>query len=76
MTKDEIAQSLYEMNKELVNKRWLLKGLTSNVDYKRDMYIWFSLVSAKMAMGALKQKINPMNVEHYQQLVKPHWYDR
>ena len=27
------------MNKELVNKRWLLKGLTSNVDYKRDMYI-------------------------------------
>lgn len=76
LTKDEIANALYEMNKELVNKRWLLKGLTSSVDYKRDMYIWFSLVSAKMAMGALKQKINPMNVEHYQQLVKPHWYDR
>jgi anaerobic magnesium-protoporphyrin IX monomethyl ester cyclase len=76
MTKDEIAQSLYEMNKELVNKRWLLKGLTSDVDYKRDMYIWFSLVSAKMAVGALKQRINPMNVEHHQQLVTPHWYDR
>jgi anaerobic magnesium-protoporphyrin IX monomethyl ester cyclase len=76
MTKDEIAQSLYEMNKVLVNKRWLLRGLTSKIDYKRDMYIWFAMVSAKMAAGALKERINPLNVEHYQQLVKPHWYER
>ena len=27
-------------------------------------------------VDALKKRINPFNVEHYQSLVKPHWYDR
>ncbi len=76
MTKDEIAWELYKLNKELVNKRWLMRGLSSRVPYKRDMYIWFTKVSAAMAVDALKQKLNPLNVEHYQQLVKPYWYDR
>jgi len=76
MTRHEIADALYQMNKELVNKRWLMRGLTSKVPYKRDMYIWFSKVSASMAVDALKKRINPFNVEHYQSLVKPHWYDR
>jgi len=75
LSRDEIAWALYEMNKEFVNKRWLLRGLTSRVDYKRDMYIWFAKVSAKMALQALKERVNPLDVGHYQQLVKPHWYD-
>jgi len=76
MTKDEIAMELYRINKAMVNKRWLLRGLTSRVPYKRDMYIWFAKVSATMAIEAMKKKINPLNVEHYQQLVAPYWYDR
>ncbi len=76
MTKHEIEQALYEMNKQFVNTRWILKGLTSRVDYKRDMYIWFAKVSAMMALSALKQRINPMDVSHYQNLVKPSWYDQ
>lgn len=75
MDRFEIAEHLYEMNKQLVNKRWLLKGLTSRVPYKRDMYIWFSKVSAAMALDALKKRINPFEVEHYQQLVTPEWYE-
>ena len=75
MTKDEIAMELYRMNKKFVNRKWLLRGLFSRVDYKRDMYIWFTKVSAKMAVEAIKQRINPLNVEHYQSLVKPEWYD-
>jgi anaerobic magnesium-protoporphyrin IX monomethyl ester cyclase len=75
MTKDEIAWALYEMNKKFVNTRWMLRGLTSRIDYKRDMYIWFTKVSAKLAFEAIKKKINPLNVEHYQGLVKPNWYD-
>ena len=75
MTKDEIAWALYEMNKKFVNTRWLLRGLTNRVDYKRDMYIWFTKVSIKQAFEAMKQRINPLNVEHYQSLVKPEWYD-
>lgn len=76
MTRHEIAQALYEMNKKLVNTRWLLRGLKSREPYKRDMYIWFAIVSARMALDAVKQRINPFQVEHYQKLVKPAWYDR
>jgi len=63
------------MNKEFVNPRWMLRGLMSRVPYKRDMYIWFTKVSAMMALDALKKRISPLSVEHYQQLVKPVWYD-
>ena len=75
MTKDEIAQELYRMNEQFVNRKWLARGLFSKVDYKRDMYIWFTKVSMKMAFEAIKERINPFNVEHYQALVKPEWYD-
>ena len=74
MTRDEIAQALYEMNKQFVNNRWLARGLLSRVPYKRDMYIWFAKVSAKMAWGAVKERVNPLKVENYQQLVAPEWY--
>jgi anaerobic magnesium-protoporphyrin IX monomethyl ester cyclase len=76
MTRDEIAESLYRMNKEFVNNKWLMRGLLSKVPYKRDMYLWFTKVSASMAIDAIKQRINPLDVEHYQQLVTPEWYDR
>ncbi|MCP4809366.1 MAG: radical SAM protein [Proteobacteria bacterium] len=75
MTRDEISMELYRMNKKFVNPRWILRGLTSKVDYKRDMYIWFAKVSAQMAAGAIKKKLSPLDVSHYQALVKPAWYD-
>ncbi|MEE2752315.1 MAG: radical SAM protein, partial [Myxococcota bacterium] len=75
LNKDEIADALYKMNKKVVNTRWLLKGLSSPVDYKRDMYIWFAKVSATMAWEAVKRKVNPLDVGFHQQLVKPNWYD-
>jgi len=76
MNKDEIAEEIWRLNRALVNNRWLVKGLLSRVPYKRDMYIWFTKVSAAMALEAVKRRINPLDVEHYQQLVKPAWYDR
>lgn len=75
MTRHEIAEALYRMNQEFVNNKWLMRGLLSRVPYKRDMYMWFTKVSAAMAIDAIKQRINPLNVEHYQQLVTPDWYD-
>ena len=75
MTRDEIAMALYRMNKQFVNTPWILRGLMSKVPYKRDMYMWFLKVSSMMALDALKERISPLNVEHYQQLVTPDWYD-
>jgi len=75
MTRHEIADELYRMNKKFVNARWMLKGMLSRESYKRDMYIWFAKVSAAMAIDTARQRLNPFKVEHYQQLIKPDWYD-
>ncbi len=75
LTRHEIADALYDMNKQFVNTKWLMRGLFNPVDYKRDMYRWFAKVSASMAFDALKKRVNPLDVGHYQQLVKPDWYD-
>jgi anaerobic magnesium-protoporphyrin IX monomethyl ester cyclase len=75
MNRLEIADELYRMNKKFINPRWMLKGMMSKERYKRDMYIWFTKVSASMAIDMAKQRLNPFKVEHYQQLVKPRWYD-
>ena len=75
LSRDEIAAELYRMNKKFVNVPWLLKGLTSEVPYKRDMYRWFLKVSVKQAFEAVKHKVNPLDVGHHQRLVKPAWYD-
>jgi anaerobic magnesium-protoporphyrin IX monomethyl ester cyclase len=75
MNRTEIAEALYRMNGEFVNNKWLLKGLTSRVPYKRDMYMWFLKVSASMAVDNVKQRLNPLAAENYQQLVTPEWYD-
>jgi hypothetical protein len=76
MTRDEITMAIYGMNKAFVNTPWLLKGLFHKVPYKRDMYRWFAKVTAKQAFGALKERINPLSVEHYQRLVTPQWYEQ
>ena len=75
LNRDEIAYELHKMNKQFVNPKWMLKGLFSKESYKRDMYIWFALVSAKMAFDVTKQRLNPFKVEHYQALHKPPWYN-
>ncbi len=75
MTRDEIARELHRMNKVFVNPRWMLKGLFSKESYKRDMYIWFTKVSATMWLDVAKKRLNPFRVEHYQQLVEPSWYN-
>jgi anaerobic magnesium-protoporphyrin IX monomethyl ester cyclase len=75
LTRNEIGNALYEMNKEFVNTPWMLKGLLSKVPYKRDMYMWFVKVSAMMAVDAVKKRISPLDVEHYQNLVQPDWYE-
>ena len=75
MTRDEIAESIYRMNKKFVNTRWLARGLFHKVPYKRDMYRWFAKVSAKQAIEAIKRRISPLDVGHYQRLVEPAWYE-
>lgn len=75
MTRDEIAEAMHRMNRTFVNPRWLVKGLFSRSRYKRDMYTWFLIVSARMGWDVVKQRLDPFRAEHYQQLVTPDWYE-
>jgi anaerobic magnesium-protoporphyrin IX monomethyl ester cyclase len=75
MNRDEIAAEIYRMNGQFVNPRWLAKGLWHKVPYKRDMYRWFAKVSAKQAWEAVKSRVSPTDVGHYQRLVTPSWYE-
>jgi len=75
MSRDEIAEAMHQLNQSFVNPRWLLKGLASREPYKRDMYIWFAMVSARMAWDVARQRLNPFRPEHYQRLLTPDWYE-
>ncbi len=74
LTRQEIAEAMADMDRVFVNPRWLLKGFFSRTPYRRDMYRWFAIVSARMALDNLKQRLNPLDPEHYQALVEPDWY--
>ncbi len=75
LTRDEIADALYELNKIFVNPRWLIRGMLSPVRYRRAMYTWFAIVSARMALDSLRMRLDPFKVRSYQRLVTPPWYE-
>ena len=75
LSRDEISWQIYEMNKQLVTPKWLMRGLTDKTQYRRDMYRWWAKVAANMALDMVKQRVNPFKSRDYMNLVKPVWYD-
>jgi len=76
LTRQEISSLIYEANKEFINIRWLLKGLLSRDKYKRNIYIWWFLVTIRLFFDAVLRLLNPFRREIYTNLVKPKWYDK
>ncbi len=76
MSREEIDAGIIELNKSYVGLRWLMKGLCSRNNYRRNMFLWWALVMARVFAGSVKQFINPFKAERYTHLVKPDWYDR
>lgn len=79
MTREEIIDTIYEMNKEYVNPKWLLKGLVSKTKYKRDMYLWWMTISMRILSDVLKSRFisgeeSDLSNE-FRSLMKPKWYD-
>lgn len=75
MSREEIEDTLVEMNLKYTTISWLLKGLLSPYKYKRRMYIWWTLVTIKVLLGMLRVKANPLKWENIVELKKPDWYD-
>jgi anaerobic magnesium-protoporphyrin IX monomethyl ester cyclase len=75
LSRHDIDQLLYEINKKYANVWWLVKGLCSRHVYRRDMYIWWVIVVLKMIGDSVKNFAIPSSFKEYTHLVKPTWYD-
>jgi len=74
LSREEIENMIYIMNKKYAGFFWLIKGLFSPYAYKRDMYIWWLAVAARMLWDSVLHLLNPFKT--YKNLVKPEWYDK
>ena len=75
MTRDEIDRTMADLNRRSVGPRWLLKGLLSRSEYRRNMYIWWLLVTGRLFADSLRQRLNPFRAERYTGSFTPDWYD-
>jgi len=75
MSREEVEKELVKLSRRYVTVWWLLKGLTSRHSYRRKMFVWFLLVSARIFIESIRNLANPFKSEHYTGLVKPDWYD-
>ncbi len=76
MSREAIEAALIRLNQDYTTIPWLARGLLSPHSYRRDMYIWFLNVLARVFADSVAHRLNPFQVERYTALVKPRWYDR
>ncbi len=75
LTRDEILDLTSEITADYLRYGWIIKGLTSRYKYRRNMYLWWLIVSMKVGIKNLYMKMNPFDPKNYQLLYKPEWYD-
>jgi radical SAM superfamily enzyme YgiQ (UPF0313 family) len=75
LKREEIEDLVYLANKKFISPLWIIKGLFSPFPFKRDMYIWWSLVILKIFISSVTRFANPFRVKEYARLVKPDWYE-
>ncbi len=76
MSREEIDLAVIQMAHDYVTVPWMVRGLLSRHSYRRNMYAWFTLVTARVFADSIRQRISPFRHDQYTQLVKPEWYDR
>ena len=75
MKREEIEAAVVKMQKKFLRVNWLLRGLLTRHAYRREMYIWWIVVTARVWWASLKKRMNPFNPSCYTDLQKPDWYD-
>lgn len=75
LSRQEIEDLMYVINKKFTTPWWLLKGLFSRFPYKRKMYLWWTLVMARVLWQNIKKFTFPKKFMDLAGLVKPAWYD-
>ncbi len=73
LTREDLAREVYLLYKNSVKISWLLKGLFSKSKYKRNMYLWWMIVTLRVLWGNI---INGLfSLRKIMGLTKPSWYD-
>jgi|YNPNPStandDraft_1061719.scaffolds.fasta_scaffold08149_2 anaerobic magnesium-protoporphyrin IX monomethyl ester cyclase len=75
LSRREIEDSIVAMQKRFLRLRWLLGGLLTRHTYRRNMYLWWLMVTLRVWWAVLKGWMNPFNPHYYSNLQKPAWYD-
>ena len=75
LTREEVEEELIRISREYITPRRMARGLLSGSSYRRNLYIWFLLVSGRIFADAVRHRMNPFAAERYTRLVKPDWYD-
>ena len=75
MKREEIDLAIIELSRRYVGVKWFLKGILSSSAYRRNMYLWWAMVSARIFASTTLQFVNPFRHDNYTRLVKPKWYD-
>ena len=76
LSRYEIEDLSYQITRKSMTLSWYLKGIFSPHQYRRRMYIWWSIVSIKVFLNNILRRINPFKVKSYHNLVYPEWYDK
>ncbi len=75
MTREEVEQAIIDVQQRSVGLPWFLRGITSRHAYRRDMYTWWALVTARVFADTVRRRLDPFRVDAYTSLVQPDWYD-
>ena len=82
MTRDELEQKIWEMNRRWMSVWRVLRGLFTRHAYRRRMYLWWLLVSARAGADFALDRVLPSratrrkaSLADYVGLIKPAWYD-
>ena len=77
LTREEIAYLVPELSRRYVSLKWFLKGILSRGSYKRNMYIWWLLVTMRQVVDSVFSHFLPFPYKRRTAtgLLKPRWYD-
>ncbi len=76
LSREEILDLTSKITADYLRFDWIIKGLTTKYKYKRNMYLWWLLVSSKVGIRNLYMQLNPFDPKNYHLLYKPDWYDK
>lgn len=75
MSRGELEEAIIGLNEAFVSLPWFVQGVTSRHGYRRDMFLWWALVMTRVFAGSVSQRLNPLRIERYTNLVEPRWYN-